>query len=604
MRVRRTRAQLLTLGVMLAVVALAVGATSIGLLYRAALEQRRVALLDTVNGEAAVVEAMARYDAAHTSGPPERARAATLSQLSASSEWLAPLAPGSDFTIGERRGDSIWLLAARGDHEEERDVPWASERAAPMRRALTGDTGTMIGLDFRGREVLAAYRPMSTLGVGLVAKAELASIQAPFLRAAAWSLLAAVVLIGAAMVLVRRVSASVVGRLEASERELRQAHKMEAVGQLTGGVAHDFNNLLTVILSGIDSARERNDPSDLDDARDAAARAAELTRQLLALSRQQVLEPHAVDLVEQVQELERLLRRVLDAEIELAVQVPPEPTLAHVDPSQLQQIVINLALNAQDAMPQGGHLTIEVSAAELDDAFAASHPGATAGSYAKLSVLDDGTGMDAKTLEHVFEPFFTTKAPGKGTGLGLSTVYGIVQQSGGFVDVWSKPGQGARFDVYLPPARESAPVLPPPKPATLPPAARDAVILVVDDEPAVRRAHRRTLKAEGFSVLEASSRAEALTVARGAPHIDLVLCDVGLPDGSGVQAAKDLCQEHGALRLLFASGHAADALSRYGIDGRVRFIQKPVGNRELLASVHRALSEQPDNPFSAGRPKA
>jgi signal transduction histidine kinase/ActR/RegA family two-component response regulator len=431
-----------------------------------------------------------------------------------------------------------------------------------------------------------------------VAKTELKEIQAPFLRTTLWCLVAATLLIGVALALFRRVSLNLIGRIEASERALRQAQKMEAVGRLTGGVAHDFNNLLTVILSGLDSAKERLDPSELDDARDAAQRAAELTQQLLAFSRQQVLEPRAVDLSTQVRELARLLKRVLDAEIRLSVDVPDSAALAHVDPSQLQQLVINLALNAQDAMPRGGQLSITVSEVELDEAFVKDHKGATVGRYVLLSVLDDGNGMDARTLEHVFEPFFTTKAPGKGTGLGLATVYGIVQQSGGTIDVWSEPGRGARFDVYLPRARDSVPVVAVPKPATLPPLARNAVILVVDDEPAVRRAHRRTLRAEGFSVLEASSRAEALSVVRQAEHLDLVLCDVGLPDGSGVDVARELCQEHGPLRLMFASGHAADALSRYGLDGRVRFIQKPVGNRELLASVHRALSDPPANPFA------
>src|SRR5438094_160078 len=301
------------------------------------------------------------------------------------------------------------------------------------------------------------------------------------------------------------------------EQQLRQAQKMEAVGRLAGGIAHDFNNILTAITGHADLLLEdlgHHDPrrADVDEIRRSAERAAGLTRQLLAFSRQQVLQPKVVDLNALVLDMDKLLRRLIGEDVELATVL--DPTLGHVtaDPGQLEQVIVNLAVNARDAMPQGGKLTLETRNIDLDSSYTLEHSLVKPGPYVQLTVSDSGIGMDEETQAHAFEPFFTTKPRGQGTGLGLAMVYGTVKQSGGFIWVYSEPGRGATFKIYLP--RVDAPVesAAPPAPVERPPRGSETVLLA-EDEPAVRAIARQALERQGYTVLAAPSGADALALA-------------------------------------------------------------------------------------------
>ena len=346
--------------------------------------------------------------------------------------------------------------------------------------------------------------------------------------------------------------------LEQSEEQLRQAQKMDAIGQLAGGVAHDFNNLLTVI-NGCSSAllqrvagHEALSGPVAEIAR-AGQRAAALTYQLLAFSRRQVLTPEVLDLNAVAADSEKLLRRLIGEDIELVTVLRPALGSVRVDPGQLQQVILNLAVNARDAMPQGGTLTIETAKAELDEAYARDHPGVEPGQYVMLAVSDTGCGMDAATRSRIFEPFFTTKEPGKGTGLGLATVYGIVKQSGGHVWVYSEPGLGTTFKIYLP--RVAAAAEAPARPSLPEPAPGGSeTIRLVEDEDQVRALVRGVLEEAGYRVLVAGRGDEALRVA--AEHVgplDLLLTDVVMPGMSGRELAARLSGRRADLRVLYMS---------------------------------------------------
>src|SRR5256884_2283270 len=329
------------------------------------------------------------------------------------------------------------------------------------------------------------------------------------------------------------------------EAQLAQAQKMEAIGRLAGGVAHDFNNLLTVILSYSDLLLEeipKDSPhgEDIGQIRKAAQGASELTRQLLAFSRQQVLEPKVVDLNAAVTGIERLLGRVLREDIQLSCTLAADAGTVRVDPGQFEQVIMNLAVNARDAMPNGGRVTIETANVDLDETYMQARPLAAPGRYVMLAVTDTGTGMDAATQARIFEPFFTTKEVGKGTGLGLATVQGIVQQSGGFIWVYSEPNHGTCFKVYLP--RVDAPV------SEVAAVAGDSImgtetVLVVEDVEAVRAVTRRMLERYGYRVLEAADGEAAIRLAaNSAEHIHLLLTDVVMPNVSGPRLAGDVAK--------------------------------------------------------------
>jgi PAS domain S-box-containing protein len=391
--------------------------------------------------------------------------------------------------------------------------------------------------------------------------------------------------------------------LEQLEDQLRQAHKMEALGQVTGGVAHDFSNLLTVILGHANLMVEQlaeQDPirESAEEIRDAADRAAAMTRQLLAFSRRQVLEPGILDLAEVLGGLARLLRRLTGEGIELVLEPPPEPAHVLADASQVTQVLMNLALNARDAMPGGGSLTITLGEAGDDDRRPTGMTGLPAGRYVTLTVRDTGVGMDADTRAHLFEPFFTTKDRDKGTGLGLATAYGIVRQSGGDIAVRSELGNGATFTIYLPWHDGSQPASggPPAAPARV---AQRPTVLLVDNEKAVRLLARRVLERDGYVVLEAADAEDALAIARDhAKPIDLLLADVVMPRLDGRELARQVREVRPEVAVVLMAGLPDDPPG--SATGRIRYVQKPFTAGHLVAKLREAMAlPMPDLPDPA-----
>jgi PAS domain S-box-containing protein len=378
------------------------------------------------------------------------------------------------------------------------------------------------------------------------------------------------------------------------EGQLRQAQRMEAVGQLAGGIAHDFNNVLTAILGyTLLLLREPTLPAalreDIQEIHQAAQRAATLTQQLLAFSRKQVLQPTVLDVGEVVDGMRTLLRRLIGEHIALVTMPPSESLLVKADRGQLEQVLVNLAVNARDAMPAGGTLTIETQHAELDAGFVNAHPGSRTGAHVMLAVSDTGIGMDAETRGRVFEPFFTTKPVGKGSGLGLATVYGIVKQSGGYVAVSSTPARGSSFRVYLPTVEAGAPG-PTPMSVLAPRGGRETVLLV-EDEAAVRALARRALQRFGYRVLEAADGQAALALARRLEDpIDLLLTDVVMPEMGGRELALHLARERPSTRVLYTSGYTDTAVLQDEIrDAVVAFLPKPYTPEDLARKVRDVL---------------
>jgi signal transduction histidine kinase len=377
------------------------------------------------------------------------------------------------------------------------------------------------------------------------------------------------------------------------EEQLRQSQKMEAVGRLAGGVAHDFNNLLTAILGYCQLlerqlADQESLQSDVQEIRRAGERAASLTQQLLAFSRKQVLRAALVDVNVLVADLEKMLRRMIGEDIELVTVLRDDAALVRADPNQFEQVILNLAVNARDAMPQGGRLTIETACVELDDAYAREHLPALPGRYVMLAVTDTGAGIDAETRTHLFEPFFTTKGVGRGTGLGLATVYGIVKQFGGYIWVYSEPGHGSTFKIYLPEARDEREPRAAPPPA---PRGGSETVLLVEDEATVRALARKALRAHGYTVLEARAGAEALDVRAGhAGPVHLLLTDVVMPGMSGRELAERITRAHQGTRVLYMSGYTDDAVLRHGVLERgTAYIQKPFTPDVLARRVREVL---------------
>jgi two-component system cell cycle sensor histidine kinase/response regulator CckA len=389
--------------------------------------------------------------------------------------------------------------------------------------------------------------------------------------------------------------------LRRTEEQLRQAQKMEAVGRLAGGVAHDFNNLLSVILGYTALILEEMKPDDpwrgeLDAVLKAGDRAATLTRQLLAFSRLQVLEPRVLDLGHVVEELGKMLPALLGEDTELLLSTRRCTHRIHADPSQIEQIVMNLAVNARDAMPRGGKLTIETADVALDATFVERHPGVVPGPYVLLAVTDTGTGMDAATRERIFEPFFTTKERGKGTGLGLSTVFGIVKQSNGHVFVSSEPGRGTRFELYLPSTDLRAEA----DQARAPAGVLDGseTILLVEDDELVRAVNAKILRRSGYQVLEAPAGSEALLLSgKFAAPIHLLLTDVIMPRMSGRELAEHLARTRPETKTLYVSGHTNDSILHHGVKtSGVAFLQKPATPKALLRKVREILDAPPVSP--------
>ena len=380
------------------------------------------------------------------------------------------------------------------------------------------------------------------------------------------------------------------------ENQLLQARKMEAVGRLAGGVAHDFNNLLTIIKGYVEMALQRclDRPDlhgDIRRIENAADRAVNLVRQLLAFSRKQVLRPKVLDLNAIVVNLDQLLRRLMNANIEMKTFASRGVGAIKADPGQIEQVIMNLVVNARDALPNGGRILIETSNVDLDSSYTLDHAVVRPGPYVLLAVTDTGVGMTADTVAHIFEPFYTTKESGRGTGLGLSTVYGIVKQSGGYIWVYSEPGKGTTFKVYLPRVADAVPSFAAPEmPPSAPPKGRETILLV-EDEPAVRELIQMVLSERGYTVLEAlvPEDAERLAGNNGA-EIQLLLTDVVMPGMSGRDLAKRLTARHPHLRVLYMSGYTFNVIAQDGtLEEGISFLQKPFTPQLLTEKVREAL---------------
>ncbi len=382
--------------------------------------------------------------------------------------------------------------------------------------------------------------------------------------------------------------------LRRTEEQLRQAQKMEAVGQLAGGIAHDFNNLLSVVLSysslilGTITADDPIRP-EIQEIEKAGERAADLTRQLLAFSRQQVLEPRVINLNDVVSGIDGMLRRLVGEDITLRSTAGRDLRRVKADPGHIEQVIMNLVVNARDAMPRGGHITLETANVELDELYAKDHIDVTPGPYVMLAVSDTGLGMDKATQERIFDPFFTTKEKGKGTGLGLSTVFGIVKQNGGSIWVYSEPNRGTTFKIFLPVTTEEAIAVA--APATVGSLRGTETILLVEDEDQVRLVASGVLRKNGYRVLEASNGTDALLVARSHPGIiHLVLTDVVMPQMSGAELVNQLLPLRPQTRVLYMSGYTDDAIIHHRILERgVTLLQKPITPDLLLRKVRAIL---------------
>lgn len=380
------------------------------------------------------------------------------------------------------------------------------------------------------------------------------------------------------------------------EAQLRQAQKMESVGQLAGGVAHDYNNMLSVILGHAELALARTTPGDpmhgdLEAIRRAAERSALLTSQLLAFARRQTVAPRLLDLNQAVAGLLDMLPRMIGEDIDLQWFPSPAACPVEIDPSQLDQILTNLAVNARDAIQGVGKLTIEIHPVEIDGVYSERHAEVTPGAYVMIAISDDGSGMDQQTQARIFDPFFTTKPRGKGTGLGLATVYGIVKQNGGFINVYSEPGRGTTFRIYLPRVDERK-VEPLPEPTATPAAGAPATILLVEDDASLLLLARRMLEGLGHHVLAAGSPGVAIELAHEHPDtIDLLLTDVVMPEMSGRDLWQILVAERPELKCLYMSGYTANVIAHRGIlDSGIAFLQKPFTVQELGAKLKEVLN--------------
>jgi two-component system cell cycle sensor histidine kinase/response regulator CckA len=389
--------------------------------------------------------------------------------------------------------------------------------------------------------------------------------------------------------------------LKKSEEQLRQWQRVEAIGRLAGGVAHDFNNLLMTIkgcsellLRELDSNNPRRE--EVEEIRKAAERATALTRQLLAFGRRQVLQPQVLDLNEVVANMDRMLQRLIGEDIQLLTVLDPELWPVKVDPGQIEQVIMNLAVNARDAMPGGGKLTIETANVVLDEDYARRHVSVKPGPCVMLAVTDNGCGMDQETQSHLFEPFFTTKKTGEGTGLGLSTVYGIIKQSGGNIWAYSELRQGTTFKIYLPRVEEAVKTYKPKVAPTASPGGSETILLVEDEE-AVRTIVSKILQNKGYTVLEAHHGPEALEICQAHEGpIHLMVTDVIMPHMSGRELAERLTISRPEVRVLFMSGYPDNAIVHHGVLGAgTAFLQKPFTLNALEGKVRELLDALPQS---------
>ncbi|HEB09755.1 MAG TPA: PAS domain S-box protein, partial [Spirochaetales bacterium] len=382
------------------------------------------------------------------------------------------------------------------------------------------------------------------------------------------------------------------------EEQLKQAQKLESVGRLAGGMAHDFNNLLTTILGyseliSMDQGLNDSVAEGIKDIRKSAERGALLIRQLLAFSRKQIMQPKRINLNELITDLEKMLKRLIEENIDLISKLEPELKQIEADPVQIEQVIMNLAVNSRDAMPEGGKLTIETVNVYLDEGYCGVHPEVQPGHYVLLAVSDNGHGMAEEIRDHIFDPFFTTKEVGKGTGLGLSTVYGIVKQSGGYIWVYSEPDKGTAFKIYLPQIKEDQDW------KTEVPKAKEAAggketILLVEDEESLRGLAAKVLRKQGHTVIEAANGIEALETmaASGQPEIDLLITDVIMPEMGGTELAGKLLERYPGIKVLYISGYTDNAIVHHGVLAEgVSFLPKPFSPISLAQKVRDTLDK-------------
>jgi signal transduction histidine kinase/ActR/RegA family two-component response regulator len=383
------------------------------------------------------------------------------------------------------------------------------------------------------------------------------------------------------------------------EQQLQQAAKLEAVGLLAGGVAHDFNNVLMVVKGYAELVQDGLKKDDrlypmAEEINKAANRASLLVGQLMAFGRRQMLQPQVLDLNSVVEDMKAMLERLLGEDIELATQLHPEPSTVRADPGQLQQVIMNLAVNARDAMPQGGRLTLETDVVKLDEAYARNHVSVRPGSYVMLAVSDTGHGMDKETQARLFEPFFTTKAKGRGTGLGLATVYGIVKQSNGNVWVYSEPGQGTTFKIYLPQVKEEVVAVQEEAPVRVRGRREPKTVLLAEDEESLRLLMREFLETLGYTVLEAGGGSEAIRLAEQHDGpIALLMTDVVMPGMSGRALAEEVAAKRPDIKVLYVSGYTDSAIVQHGVlEADMMFLQKPFTLEALARRLEAILGTQ------------
>lgn len=381
-----------------------------------------------------------------------------------------------------------------------------------------------------------------------------------------------------------------------TEGQLRQAQKMEAIGRLAGGVAHDFNNILAIINACTEFLRDRIDPAAepsryVDNIKKAIERGSALTKQLLAFSRTSAIQPRVLDLNERLKDIGKLLRPLMGEDVEILIASKSPSAVVEADPGQLDQVVVNLAVNARDAMPRGGKFILETGAVKFDEAFADQHQAMAAGKYVVLAVSDTGFGMDEATISRIFEPFFTTKELGKGTGLGLATVYGIVKQSAGHILVYSEPGHGTTFKIYLPSADHKIGLASPPEAEAVSPKRKGTTILLVEDDEIMRGLTRQILQEHGYAVVEADDGKSALEwVASHPAPIDLLLTDVVMRRMSGPELVERLTASHPTLKVVFMSGYTGELIAeREMLKRGITLLEKPFSRTALLNTIHATL---------------
>jgi signal transduction histidine kinase/ActR/RegA family two-component response regulator len=400
----------------------------------------------------------------------------------------------------------------------------------------------------------------------------------------------------------RELTAEAASR-EAAEGQVRQMQKMEAVGQLTGGIAHDFNNMLAIVIGSLDLAKRRLDSDRaraetcIDNALDGAQRAAQLTGRLLAFSRQQPLAPRVLDIIKLVGGMSEMLRRTVGEHLRVETVLAGGLWNTFIDPGQLESAILNLCVNARDAMPEGGKLTLETGNAHLDDAYAAGHAEVAAGQYVMVSVTDTGAGMPPDVAERAFDPFYTTKGVGRGTGLGLSQVHGFVKQSGGHVKIYSEPGVGTTVKLYLPRSQSAEDAAGAPStPIEALRAAGEEIVLVVEDEERVRHLSVDALRELGYTVVQASDAAQALTVLEMQPRVDLLFTDIVMPDMDGRRLADEAVRRRPDLKVLYTTGYTRNAIVHNGmLDANVAFLAKPFTYEQLALKVRQVLDGEGAN---------